>query len=96
VYLTRSALGAGCGLTAIALLKKGFRVIATDKASALDILDENVNTFLASEAALHHRLVDKIGEEMLFLNRIPVTTVFFVVQTLYMTRKICFYICYSK
>ena len=39
--------GAGCGLTTIALLKKGFNVIATDRKIALPLLNSNVQAYLA-------------------------------------------------
>ena len=41
-------LGAGCGLTTIALIMTGFKVIATDKECSIDILNENLSNFKSS------------------------------------------------
>lgn len=39
-------LGAGCGLVSMALCLQGYRVVATDKACVMDLLRQNINSFL--------------------------------------------------
>eukprot|EP01041_Mallomonas_annulata_P004758 gene4758-9463_t len=42
----KSSIGAGCGLTSMALCSMGYGVIATDKKNVLDNLRENIQNFL--------------------------------------------------
>lgn len=49
--------GAGCGLISATLLSKGYRVVATDKASVLDLLQTNTDNWLrASNDASRDRV----------------------------------------
>lgn len=41
-------LGSGCGLTSITLHQIGFKVIATDNARVLPLLQQNINQYLSS------------------------------------------------
>ena len=49
-FLNIAIVGAGCGLTTIALLKKGFKVIATDRKIALPLLSSNIQAYLAERS----------------------------------------------
>lgn len=40
-------LGAGCGLTTIALHRRNFSVVSTDKKSLLDVLQRNISDYTA-------------------------------------------------
>jgi predicted TPR repeat methyltransferase len=50
-------LGAGCGLASIVFHSLGFNVIATDRLSIVNLLEENVNNYLATGKGLREPFV---------------------------------------